>query len=55
MNDYENMYRDFRWEVPEHFNFGAAIDAFGAELGRPAVLYEDQDGNRVRLCFADIR
>jgi acyl-coenzyme A synthetase/AMP-(fatty) acid ligase len=55
MNDYENLYRDFRWEVPEHFNFGAAIDAFGDEPGRLAILCEDQDGNRVRLCFADIR
>jgi acyl-coenzyme A synthetase/AMP-(fatty) acid ligase len=55
MNDYGNLYRDFRWEVPEHFNFGAAIDAFGTEPGRLAVLCEDQDGNRVRLSFADIR
>ncbi len=55
MSDHENPYRDFRWEVPEHFNFGAAIDAFGAEPGRPAILCEDQDGNRARLCFADLR
>jgi acyl-coenzyme A synthetase/AMP-(fatty) acid ligase len=55
MGDYENLYRDFRWNVPQHFNFGAAIDAFGAEPGRPAVLCEDRDGNRARLCFADIR
>jgi acyl-coenzyme A synthetase/AMP-(fatty) acid ligase len=55
MSEDENPYRDFRWEVPEHFNFGTAIDAFGAEPGRPAILCEDQDGNRVRLCFADIR
>jgi acetyl-CoA synthetase/medium-chain acyl-CoA synthetase len=55
MGDYENPYRDFRWEVPEYFNFGTAIDAFGAEPGRPAILCEDQDGNRARLCFADIR
>ncbi|HVB80463.1 MAG TPA: AMP-binding protein [Candidatus Binataceae bacterium] len=55
MNDYESTYRDFRWEVPEHFNFGAAVDVFGAEPGRPAILYEDHNGNRARLCFADIR
>jgi medium-chain acyl-CoA synthetase len=55
MSEHENSDRDFRWEVPEHFNFGAAIDAFGAEPGRPAILTEDQDGNRSRLCFADIR
>lgn len=55
MGDYEKLYRDFRWEVPEHFNFGAAIDAFGAQPGRLAILCEDQYGNRARLCFADIR
>jgi len=55
MGDYETLYRDFRWEVPEHFNFGAAIDAFGAMPGRPAIVCEDQDGNRARLCFTDIR
>jgi acyl-coenzyme A synthetase/AMP-(fatty) acid ligase len=55
MSEDQSSYRDFHWEVPEHFNFGATIDAFGAEPGRPAILCEDQDGNRVRLCFADIR
>jgi acyl-coenzyme A synthetase/AMP-(fatty) acid ligase len=55
MSEDENPYRDFRWEVPEHFNFGAAVDAFGAEPGRLAILCEDREGNRVRLCFADLR
>jgi acyl-coenzyme A synthetase/AMP-(fatty) acid ligase len=55
MSDYEKLYRDFRWAVPEQFNFGEAVDLFGAEPGRPAILCEDQDGNRARLCFADIR
>ncbi len=55
MSEDENPIRDFRWEVPEHFNFGSAIDAFGTEPGRLAILYEDQAGNRARLCFADLR
>ena len=55
MSERENADRDFRWEVPEHFNFGAAIDALGAEPGRVAILTEDDAGNRARLCFADIR
>ena len=55
MSEDQSSYRDFHWEMPEHFNFGATIDAFGAEPGRPAILCEDQDGNRARLCFADIR
>jgi medium-chain acyl-CoA synthetase len=55
MSEDENPNRDFRWEVPEYFNFGATVDAFGAEPGRLAILCEDHDGNRVRLCFGDIR
>jgi acyl-coenzyme A synthetase/AMP-(fatty) acid ligase len=51
----QNPDADFRWQVPEQFNFGGAIDAFGADPGRLAILCEDQDGNRARLCFADIR
>lgn len=55
MGEDKNSERDFRCQVPEHFNFGAAIDAFGAEPGRLAIVYEDRDGNRARLCFADLR
>jgi acyl-coenzyme A synthetase/AMP-(fatty) acid ligase len=55
MSEDENPNRDFRWEVPEYFNFGATIDTLGAEPGRLAILCEDHDGNRVRLCFGDIR
>ncbi len=55
MREYRELYSDFRWEVPEYFNFGAVIDGLGAEPGRPAIVAEDQDGNRARLCFSDIR
>ena len=41
--------------LPEYFNFGATIDAFAADPARVALLWEDQDGNRARLTFADIR
>ena len=37
-----NPYRDFRWETPEYFNFGATIDKFAADPGRVAILWEDQ-------------
>lgn len=53
--NYQELCRDFRWEVPELFNFGSVVDALGAEPGRVALVCEDQDGNRARLCFADIR
>ncbi len=52
---YQDLYRGFRWEVPEFFNFGAAVDAFAADPLRVAILWEDQEGNRARMTFADIR
>ncbi|HYB90396.1 MAG TPA: acyl--CoA ligase [Candidatus Binataceae bacterium] len=45
----------FRWETPEYFNFGAIIDEYATDPGAVALLWEDQDHNRARLTFADIR
>jgi acyl-coenzyme A synthetase/AMP-(fatty) acid ligase len=55
LDTYEKRYREFRWNTPAHFNFGATIDAFAAEPSRVAIVWEDQEGNRARLTFADIR
>jgi acyl-coenzyme A synthetase/AMP-(fatty) acid ligase len=54
MNINQKLRRNFKWETPEHFNFGATIDSFAADPARVALLWEDQDGNRARLTFADI-
>lgn len=55
MADYEKIYREFRWNTPAQFNFGDVIDSFAEDPGRVALLWEDQDGNRARLTFTDIR
>src|SRR5271157_6026902 len=52
---YEKLLRNFRWEVPEHFNFGEVIDHCAHDPERVALLWEDERGNRARLTFADIR
>jgi acyl-coenzyme A synthetase/AMP-(fatty) acid ligase len=54
MSNDERRRRNFKWETPEEFNFGATIDAFAADRGRVALLWEDQAKNRARLTFADI-
>jgi acyl-coenzyme A synthetase/AMP-(fatty) acid ligase len=54
MSSDEKLRRNFKWETPEHFNFGTTIDTLAADRSRPALLWEDQDGNRARLTFADI-
>ncbi|MGH7905792.1 MAG: acyl-CoA synthetase [Candidatus Binataceae bacterium] len=53
--NYQQIYHDFRWNTPEFFNFGATIDEFAHDPRRAALLWEDQDGNRARLTFADFR
>src|ERR1700688_3811104 len=55
MDDYASKHSEFRWNTPEHFNFGATIDELAADPSRVALLWEDQAGNRARLTFADIR
>ncbi len=55
MAEYEKIYREFRWNTPEQFNFGDVIDSFAADPARVALLWEDQEGNRARLTFADIK
>jgi acyl-coenzyme A synthetase/AMP-(fatty) acid ligase len=52
---YEQIRRDFHWDTPAQFNFGATVDSFAADPCRVALLWEDQAGNRARLTFADIR
>ncbi|HSR57182.1 MAG TPA: AMP-binding protein, partial [Candidatus Binataceae bacterium] len=55
MDIYEKTYREFRWATPEDFNFGNVIDHYAADPNRVALLWEDQDGNRARLTFADFK
>ncbi len=47
--------KHFNWDVPEHFNFGNVIDHFAADPNRVALLWEDQEGRRARLTFADMQ
>src|SRR5258708_10967001 len=45
---------NLRWEAPEFFNFGATNDKLAEDAGRVAILWEDSEGRRARLTFADI-
>jgi acetyl-CoA synthetase/medium-chain acyl-CoA synthetase len=47
--------REIDWAVPEHFNFGTTIDHYAEDPNRVALLWEDQEGKRARLTFADVR
>ncbi len=55
MDNYEKIYREFRWNTPEYFNFGNVIDEFSSDHNRVALLWEDQEGNRARMTFGDFK
>ena len=54
IENYRRIYRDFRWDTPNDFNFAAVIDKFAEDPRRVAILWEDSEGRRARLTFADI-
>jgi len=46
LDDYRRRCDAFRWEVPASFNFGRdVVDAFASRPDRPALLWQDADGN----------
>lgn len=54
--DYETLYRDFRWRIPERFNIGTAIaDAWAArEPERVALLDYVPQGAPRRLTYGEL-
>jgi acetyl-CoA synthetase len=53
---YEEVYRTFRWELPERFNIARAIcDVHAARTpDAPALLYEQTDGSLRAWSFAEV-
>ncbi len=55
MQSYEQAVRDFRWSVPETFNFGAdVVDAYARDPDRLAMIWTNAEGDERRLTFADV-
>jgi acetyl-CoA synthetase len=53
---YEEIRRDFRWNLPEHFNIGVDVcDKWAADPDRLALVYVDSGGAVRRFTFAQLR
>jgi acetyl-CoA synthetase len=51
---YDDMRRDFRWEVPERYNIAAdVLDKH--DPSRPAMYWEDWQGNERSVTFGDMQ
>jgi acetyl-CoA synthetase len=54
-NDYDKLCRDFRWEIPQHFNMAAACcDRHADGSGKLALIYVDEDGSSRRTSFDEL-
>jgi acyl-coenzyme A synthetase/AMP-(fatty) acid ligase len=54
MVDYEQTCREFRWEVPQHYNFAFdVVDRWGEDAEKLAMLWLDERGDQKRLTFRD--
>lgn len=52
---YAELVRDFRWDIPETFNFGVDIvDAWAAERDGLAILWENAVGEQASYRFSDV-
>jgi acyl-coenzyme A synthetase/AMP-(fatty) acid ligase len=56
LTDYEKTYREFKWEIPEYYNFGFdGIDRWAEDRTKLALISVDDTGiNAVRHTFYDL-
>ncbi|HEY8463378.1 MAG TPA: AMP-binding protein [Bacillota bacterium] len=56
MKNYDEEYRQFRWEVPEKFNFAVdVIDRWAADRTKLAIILVDDEGNEENYTFWDMK
>ena len=54
--DYDQLYRDFRWDIPARFNIATACcDRHADGSGRLALIFVDEDGAATRTSFDELR
>src|ERR1700752_2962984 len=52
---YDELYRNFRWDVPARFNMATACcDRHTDGMGRLALIYVDEDGGTTRTTFDEV-
>jgi acetyl-CoA synthetase len=54
--NYNQLYRNFRWDIPARFNMAiACCDRHADGSGRTALIYVDEDGGTQRTSFDELR
>ena len=56
MDRYDELYRSFRWQVPEHYNIAqACCGQWAPDRARFALYWEDESGAQAAYSFRDIQ
>ncbi|EGP09888.1 acetyl-coenzyme A synthetase [Bradyrhizobiaceae bacterium SG-6C] len=54
-DSYDDLYKNFRWDIPARFNIATACcDRYADGSGRLALIYVDEDGATQKLSFDEI-
>ena len=54
-SSYDELYRNFRWDIPDRFNIATACcDRHADGSGRLALIYVDEDGAATRTSFDEV-
>src|SRR3954453_19936423 len=52
---YDELYRNFRWDIPAHLNMATACcDRHADGSGRLALIYVDEDGGPTQTSFEEV-
>src|ERR1700739_1053065 len=54
-SSYDQLYRDFRWDIPARFNIAAACcDRYADGANRLALIFVDEEGGTTRTSFDEL-
>jgi medium-chain acyl-CoA synthetase len=55
MTDYEKEYKEFKWQVPEYYNFASDVfDKWAEDKEKLAMLWVDDHGTEIRKTFYEL-
>jgi len=55
MTDYDKEYKEFKWQVPEYYNFaGDVFDKWAEDREKLAMLWVDDHGTEIRKTFHEL-
>ena len=56
MTNYQTTWDNFKWELPQYFNYGGdVVDKWAADPNRMALIWVNEAGEEQRFTYQDIK